>query len=57
MVMRRAKLVQYLILIGLLIAGILTGVLHPSAIIFLFVLWLVIMLISKAAERHGQKDR
>ena len=55
--MRRAKLVQYLLLIGLLITGILTGVLHPSAIIFLFVLWLVIMLISKAAERHGQKDR
>ncbi len=57
MVMRRTELAQYLLLVGLLIAGILTGVLHASAIIFLFVLWLVVMLISKAAERHGQKDR
>ena len=55
--MRRTELAQYLLLVGLLIAGILTGVLHASAIIFLFVLWLVVMLISKAAERHGQKDR
>lgn len=57
MVMRRTKLSQYFLLGGLLVAGVLTGILHPSALIFLLVAWTVIMLISKAAERYGRKDR
>ncbi|MDG2211031.1 MAG: hypothetical protein P8K64_03490 [Acidimicrobiales bacterium] len=55
--MRRTKLSQYFLLGGLLVAGVLTGILHPSALIFLLVAWTVIMLISKAAERYGRKDR
>ncbi len=57
MVMRRTQLIQYFLLGGLLIAGVLTRILHPSALIFLLITWIVIVFISKAAERYGRKDR
>ena len=57
MVMRRTQLIQYFLVSGLLVAGVLTGVLNPSALIFLLITWIVIVFISKAAERYGRKDR
>ena len=55
--MRRTQLIQYFVVGGLLVAGILTGVLNPSALIFLLIAWVVIVFISKVAERYGRKDR
>ena len=55
--MRRTQLIQYFLVSGLLVAGVLTGVLNPSALIFLLITWIVIVFISKAAERYGRKDR
>ncbi len=55
MVMRRAKLTQYFLVGGLLVAGTLTGVLHLSALIFLLVAWIVILLISKVADYYAQR--
>jgi len=51
--MRRTQLIQYFLVGGLLVAGVLTGILNPSALIFLLVAWVVIIFISKAAERYG----
>ncbi len=55
MVMRRTQLIQYFLLGGLLIAGVIGGILHPSALIFLLVLWVVMALISKFADNYRQK--
>ncbi|HJP15619.1 MAG TPA: hypothetical protein QF762_01465 [Acidimicrobiales bacterium] len=53
--MRRTQLIQYILITGLLITGVIGGILHPSALIFLFVLWIVMFLINKFADRYRQK--